>query len=144
MTCNTVWQIPKSRCPGTLSAFATLREVCSHEESGCHRYPTPAPLPSHRKIDSDVQKRVPSMILFTCLIGLNWVAGRGSYGKGVGWGLLVGYASWGVLFRQRGESIGGARLTGGKKKHSHLISLLSYHGALCKQSNEVQITAQDC
>lgn len=80
ITCNTVWQIPKSRCPSILSACAALREVCSHEERGCHRYPTPPPLPSHRQIDSDVQKRVPSMILFTCLIGLKWVAGRGDRG----------------------------------------------------------------
>ncbi|KAF3695824.1 Unconventional myosin-Ih [Channa argus] len=72
ITCNTVWQIPKSRCPSILSACAALREVCSHEERGCQRYPTPAPLPSHLQIDFDVQKRVPSMILFTCLIGLKW------------------------------------------------------------------------
>lgn len=91
ITCNTVWQILKSRCPSILSTFAARGEVCSHEaKGGCHRYPTATPLQSHRQIDSDVQKGAPSMILFTCLIGLKWVAGRGGYGKRVGWGLLVG------------------------------------------------------
>lgn len=51
---------------------------------GRHRYPAAALLQSHRQIDSDVQKGAPSMILFTCLIGLKWVAGRGGYGKRVG------------------------------------------------------------
>lgn len=88
ITCNTVWQIPKSRCPSILSACAALREVCSHEERGCHRYPTPALLPSHRQIDSDVPKRVPSMILFTCLIGLKWVGVWGAMGRG---GAVEGY-----------------------------------------------------
>lgn len=54
------------------------------QRGGCHRYPTATPLPFHRQIDSDVQKGAPSMILFTCLIGLKWVAGRGGPGKRVG------------------------------------------------------------
>lgn len=39
ITCNTVWQIPKSRCPSILSACAALREVCSHEEKGVSQIP---------------------------------------------------------------------------------------------------------
>lgn len=34
ITCNTVWQILKSRCPSILSTFAALGEVCSHEAKG--------------------------------------------------------------------------------------------------------------
>lgn len=34
ITCNTVWQISKSRCPTILSAFAAPGEVCSHEAKG--------------------------------------------------------------------------------------------------------------
>ena len=37
ITCNTVWQIPKSRCPSILSACAAPREVCSHEAKGVSR-----------------------------------------------------------------------------------------------------------
>lgn len=62
--------------------------------------------------------------------------------RGSGEGYLWGHGVRGIV-EERGESTGGVGLTGGKK-HSHLTSLLSYHGALCEQSNEVQITAQDC
>lgn len=113
---------PKSRCPSILSACAAPREVCSHEERGCHRYPTPAPRPLLRQIDSDVQKRVPSMILFTCLIGLKWVGGwRGAMGRGSGKGYWWGHRVRGIVLR-RGVSIGDVGLTGGK--NSHLTSLL--------------------
>lgn len=66
--------------------LSLLREkfVPMKQRGGCHRYPTATALPSHRQIDSDVQKGAPSMILFTCLIGLKWVAARGGYGKRVG------------------------------------------------------------
>lgn len=104
ITCNTVWQISKSRCPSTLSACAALREVCSHERRGCQRYPTAAPLPSQCQIDSDVQKRVPSMILFTCLIGLKWVGGR--WVRGPGEGYWWGHGVRGIV-AERGESTGG-------------------------------------
>lgn len=40
----------------------------------------------------------------------------GGYGKGVGWGLLVGTRGEGYCWGERGESIGAAGLTGGKKK----------------------------
>lgn len=128
ITCNTVWQISKSRCPSTLSACAAPREVCSHERRGCHRYPTPAPPPSQCQIDSDVQKRVPSMILFTCLIGLKWVGGWGGYkggGSGGGVGVIGGDTGWGVLFQRGLRALGvGADRWRKKKPLSHLTSLL--------------------
>ncbi|KAK7934092.1 hypothetical protein WMY93_004988 [Mugilogobius chulae] len=47
----------------------------------CHKYPTTAPQqPSHLQIDSDVPKKVSSMILFTCLIGLKRAGGSGTGG----------------------------------------------------------------
>lgn len=127
ITCNTVWQISKSRCPSTLSACAALREVCSHERRGCQRYPTAAPLPSQCQIDSDVQKRVPSMILFTCLIGLKWVGGR--WVRGAGWGLLVGTRGEGYCCREGWEHWGSGADRWEKKtttkKNSTLIWLAS-------------------
>lgn len=83
------------------------------------------------------------MILFTCLIGLKWVGGRGvTMGRRSGEGWWWGQGVRGIV-EERGESIGGAGLTGGKK-HSSDYPPLSFHGAPCEQSNEVQITAQDC
>lgn len=58
------------------------------------------------------------MILFTCLIGLKWVSGRGRCGKGVGLGLLVGGHWLRGIVERKAESIGGAwLLTGGKKNN---------------------------
>lgn len=61
------------------------------------------------------------MILFTCLIGLKWVAGRGAaMGRGSGEGYWWGHGVRGIV-EERGESIGAAGLTGGKKKKNTLI-----------------------
>lgn len=117
------------------------REVCSHEKRGCYKYPTAATdLPSHLQIDSDVPKRVPSMILFTCLIGLKWVA-VGALGRGLSEGYWWGHRASGIV-TQRGASIWGVGLTG-ERKYSHLASSVLTRGP-SEQSNEVQITAQDC
>lgn len=58
--------------------------------------------------------------------------------------VIGGDTGRGVLLRRRVRALWGVGLTGGKKTHSHLTSLLSFYGALCEQSNEVQITTQDC
>lgn len=44
-------------------------------------------------------------------------------GRGSGEGYWWGHGVRGIV-EERGESIGGVWLTGGKKKHSHLTSLL--------------------
>lgn len=49
------------------------------------------------------------------------------------------------IVEEKGESTVGCGADRWKRKpHSHLTSLLSFYGALCEQSNEVQITTQDC
>lgn len=56
------------------------------------------------------------MILFTCLIGLKWVVGREEgVGRGSGEGYWWGHGVRGIV-EERGESIEGAGLTGGRKK----------------------------
>lgn len=126
ITCNTVWQIPKSRCPCILSACAAHREVCSHEERGRHRYPTPATLPLRLP---DWFWR-PKKSSFNDIVHLShWLKVGGWVQWGLwegGWlGLVVGTRGEGYYWGQRGEDWGYGTDRWKKKIPSHLTNLLS-------------------
>lgn len=64
-------------------------------------------------------------------------------GRGLGEGYWWGHGVRGIV-EERGESTGGRGADRWKEKENTRTSLLSFYGALCEQSNEVQITARDC
>lgn len=117
ITCNTVWQIPKSRCPSILSAFAAPGEVCSHEVEG---RVSQIPHSNTATITSADWFWRPKRGSFNDIVHLShWLKVGGWEGRlwEEGWVRVIGGdTGWGALLRRGVRALGGEGLTGGKKK----------------------------
>lgn len=118
ITCNTVWQILKSRCPSILSPFAALGEVCSHEAKGGGV--SQIPRSSTATITSADWFWRPKRGSFNDIVHLShWLKVGGWEGRLWEEGrvrVIGGDTGWGALLRRGVRALGGEGLTGGKKK----------------------------